>query len=193
MFLGSISSVSSSLDLNLDDLSSEFKSYVNNKLKLDISELYAFKDPSSGDIVLGFTDTGGDSLNVIFTIDQYGSPGCSLLDSNDDEVGWMQLDGIVPTKDNMIDVSSWTWLRKSVLVNLFNIGNINYVNLISSSQSDSLGESLSEAFSMRGKKRISIVAHIERTRKLSDYHLLLLGAARRHYIISKINSINGIN
>lgn len=187
MSLGTLASAATSLTINLDDLSSEFNSYITNKLKIELYDSYAYRDPDSGDIIISCIDQGKDSFTAIFTFDKYGSPGCSLLDSNDDEIGWMQLDGIAPVSDNKIDISSWSWLRKSVLVNLLNIANVNYTELMALTKSSIIGESITEAFSMRGKKRVSVVSHIERSRKLDDRQLLILGAARRLHYTKKFN------
>jgi hypothetical protein len=170
-----------SFNYKLEDISDDFR-LILDKYKIVTEGSYAYRDHETGDVVLGLHDALGNCVNGILTVDKEGIPGCSVIDETDIEKNWVHLDGLLSFKEGKIDFGNGGWMRKTVITNLLQLGGVNYDFSVSGVAGVTQSR-LQEAFAMRGNKRVFVVSHVEKNRKLSDKQLMMLGAARREYSI----------
>ena len=159
---------------------SDVLSRILSKYRLEVDDFFAYMDEDSGDVFVNLTDTEGDSIEVLFTCDEHGVPGCSILSPNsDDEVGWIDLQGVLPAKNDRIIFEQGRWLRKSVLTNIMGLGKVDYKEVKDSGKSGDTKSLLDEAFTMKGNKKVSVVTHQKRSRRLNERQKMGLAASRR--------------
>jgi hypothetical protein len=189
--LGTPTSKVCSLDYNLEDYS-DVLARLLSKYNLEVDDFYAFHDPSTGDVFINLTDKEGDSIESIFTCDSDGVPGCSILDpSTDDESGWIDLHGVLPMNNEVPVFGNGKWLRKTVLTNLMTAGKVDYEEVKESGRAGDITHFLSEmdeAFTMRGNRKIHVVTHQKRSRRISEKQKIGLAAARRLHHIKRFKS-----
>jgi hypothetical protein len=168
-----------SLNYDLEDYS-DVLARLLTKFNLEVSDFYAYHDSISGDVFVNLTDSEGDSIDAIFMCDDVGVPGCSILSpTNDDEVGWIDLQGVLPMDGKTIIFGDGRWLRKAVLTNLMNAGKVDYQEVKESSKSGDTKYLIDEAFTMKGNRKVSIVTQQKRSRRLGEKQKMGLAAARR--------------
>lgn len=181
--LGSYSANDTSLNYSLTDRSDEFNTSLTNH-GIQVKDSYAYEDPQTNSLVIGLGDAEGDLINAIFSTSN--GPGCSILNTYDDEIGWMDLNGVLPISSGTINFKAFDWLRRSILTNLMQLGKVDYEDVSAQSVAGRTQLLVTEAFSVRGDKKISVVTHTTNSRKLSDQELTILGAARRLYSIKSM-------
>jgi hypothetical protein len=168
------------LDIDLDSLSDEF-SKILNRFKLSVPYFHAYTDAMTGDVFVNIADNDGHSIDAIFTVDEDGIPGCSILDKNDKEISWIDLEGIAPVIQNKIDFGMGKWFRYSILSNLLKLGNIEFTKLGESKANQVITtlNKIEEAFSFRGVSKMAVVSHRSRRKPLTTRQSIGLESARR--------------
>jgi hypothetical protein len=180
----------SSFDYRLIDLSSRLSSLLE-RYRLLVSDAGAYMDPTTGITFLRLADNEGDSVEVLFNKDSDGTPGCSILNEFDDENGWIDLEGILPVQDNLLQIGNFGWLRKTVLTGIMKVGNVDFnKKVLESSEAGQLEYLIEEAYATRGDKLVTIVSHRNRTRKLSEKDLVVIGSARRFHHLKKFQEMS---
>lgn len=168
-----------SFNYRVEDMTHAF-SRLMKRYRLSVSEIGVYLDPETGVTFARLADNAGDDVEVLFNIDESGAPGCSVLSDLDEEDGWIDLEGILPIRDEKLTIGDFYWLRKSILKNLMKVGSVNFAQDVKeSSQAGDLEYMIDEAYATRGDKLITIVSHRKRLRKLSLRNLVIIGASRR--------------
>lgn len=178
--LGNVPNESIGLDIDLESLTDNF-SKIFSKFRILVDYFHAFTDPMTGDIFLNIADASGHSIDAILTLSNDGIPGCTILDANDKEVAWIDLEGVAPVNNGRIDFGMGKWFRYSILSNLLKLGNIEFDRLSESKSNQVITtiNKIEEAFSFNGMKRTTVVSHRSRNKPLTTRQIIGLESARR--------------
>jgi hypothetical protein len=176
-----------SLNYDLTDCS-DVLTRLLSRYNLVVSDSYAYCDETTGDVFINLTDQEGDSIDAILTY-QDEVPGCSILNPlTDDEMGWIDLEGVMPINRDRVVFGDGRWLRKAVLTNLMSAGKVDYQEVKESGTCGLTKSLLDEAFTMKGNRKISVVTHQKRNRRLGEQQKMGLAAARRLHHIKTFSS-----
>jgi len=154
---------------------------ILDKFGLVVDNYHAYSDSVTGDVFINLTDNEGDSIDTVLMVDDDDVPGFLILGKHDLGVGWIDLQGIVPVIKDKIDFGNGSWFRYSILTNLLELGKVDF-RRIKESKSKNVVRTITrieEAFSVRGKSKISVVSHRSRNHRLTTRQVLGLATFRQ--------------